>query len=84
VTNVEVYLAIGIPSVLVLIGIFVNLHGTSTLRAEVTSLRAEFHSKFDSGISGLRLEMISLRNAIHDDMVGVHERIAIVEDRTKR
>ena len=60
-TNVQLYLAMGIPSLLVLFGIILNRQDMAALRAEV----------------------VSLRDAIHRDMVQLHERVAVVEERSK-
>lgn len=74
-TNAQLYLAYIIPTTLVLIGILMNRSDNSALRAEMradmNTLRAEMAS--------LRAEMIALRDQIHQDMVALHERVAVVE-----
>ncbi len=64
-----------IPTFAVLLGILFN-------RQEITSLRADMRAESASvrgEIAQLRSEMIQLRDSVHHDMVGLHERIAVVE-----
>jgi hypothetical protein len=64
---------IAIPTLAVLFGILLN-------RQDATAIRAELKSE----IAQLRTEMIQLRDSIHSDLVGLHERIATVEAKQAR
>ncbi len=57
-----------IPTLAVMFGILLNRQEASAIRTEV---RAE--------IGQLRLEIISLRDSIHRDMISLHERVAVME-----
>ena len=76
-TNLQLYLAVGLPMLtnfcVVLVGILLNNRAIDQLRTEV-----------GSQIGQLRTEMVSLRDSIHRDMVRIHERIAVVETKQER
>ncbi len=69
-TNAQLYPAYIIPSMLVLIGILMNRSDNQTLRTEIRG-----------DMSTLRGEVVALRNQIHQDMVALHERVAVVESK---
>jgi hypothetical protein len=66
-------IAIAIPTITVLFGILLN-------RQDASSIRMEMKSE----IGQLRAKMIQLRNTIHSDMIGLHERLATVEAKQNR
>jgi hypothetical protein len=66
--NASSILTVAIPTLAILFGILLN-------RQDATAIRAELKAE----IGQLRTEMIQLRNGIHSDMVGLHERVATVE-----
>ncbi|WP_041598002.1 hypothetical protein [Granulicella tundricola] len=87
-TNLQLLLAIGIPSLLVMFGILLNRQEAASLRAEIGQLRGEMKSEIGqllaemkSENNQLRNEIITLRDNIHEDMMGVHERLRAVETR---
>jgi hypothetical protein len=66
-----------IPTFAVLLGILFN-------RQEILALRADMRAEIASvrgDITQLLGEMIQLRDSVHHDMVGLHERIAVVESK---
>ena len=67
-TNVQLYLSIGIPSVLVVLA---WIHSISRInRLETTT---------DEGFK----QLAALRDIVYRQMIDVHERVARVEERTK-
>ncbi len=68
-----VLIAAIVPTLVVLIGILLN-------RQDAISIRSELKTE----IGQLRAEIITLRDNIHRDMVGLHERIAVVEAKQPR
>jgi hypothetical protein len=71
-----------IPTFAVLLGILFNRQEITALRGEIAQLRSEMRDEIASirgEISQLRMEMFQLRDSIHRDMIGLHERIAVVE-----
>jgi hypothetical protein len=68
VTNLQLLLSIGIPSLLVLLNIALNRSDVSNLRTEMVQLRVD-----------LNRDMTQLRDSIHRDMISLHERVAVVE-----
>lgn len=77
-TNSQLWLAIGIPSVLVVLSWIQQNARFSAMERRFDSVDRRFETvdnKFDS----IRTEMISLRDTIHRDMITLHERVAVVE-----
>jgi len=87
-------LAVAIPTIAILFGILLNRQDATAIRAELKSvelalrnelrseigtLRSELRGEMRSEIGSLRAEMVQLRNSIHADMIGLHERLAVVE-----
>ena len=69
-TNLQLLLTIGIPSLLVILSWASNRSDTAALRSEMTALRVDINR-----------DMTSLRDSIHRDMISLHERVAVVEAR---
>jgi hypothetical protein len=61
---------ISIPTLAVMFGILLNRQDAISIRAEVKAENGQ-----------LRSEIISLRDNIHRDMMGIHERVATVESK---
>jgi hypothetical protein len=84
----QTYIAIAIPTLAVLFGILLNRQDITTLRSEMrvemTAMRTEFKADLHREIGGLRGEIITLRDNIHQDMSGLHERLAVVETQQQR
>ena len=69
-TNVQLYLAFIIPTLLMLVGVIMNRSDNSALRSEIRSEMA-----------AMRQDMVALRNQVHQDIVMLHERVAVVESK---
>ena len=67
-TNLQLLMSIGIPSLLVLLNIALNRSDVSALRSEMVQLRVDINR-----------DMTQLRDSIHRDMISLHERVATVE-----
>jgi hypothetical protein len=72
-------IAIAIPTITVLFGILLNRQDASSIRMEMKSEIGQLRSEMKVEIGQLRAGMIQLRNTIHADMIGIHERLATVE-----
>jgi TolA-binding protein len=79
-TNVQFYLAIGLPSFLVVLSWISNRSDAAQLRSEIAAVRGE--------VNQLRGEFNQLRSDMHKDMmqlltqmVTLHERVAVFESR---
>jgi predicted nucleic acid-binding Zn-ribbon protein len=73
-----------IPTFAVLLGILFNRQEITSLRADMRAESASVRGEIASvrgEITQLRSEMIQLRDSVHHDMVGLHERIAVVESK---
>jgi hypothetical protein len=70
VNNNQLYLSIGIPSLLVILAWISNRADSVALRAEMIQLRKDVSQ-----------ELISFRDSIHRDIISLHERVAVVETR---
>ena len=87
----QLALSIGIPSLLVILSwIHNNIRlsrlvsslDTANRRVDETNRRIdETNRRFDDLIRGINADMSSLRDSIHRDMIGLHERLATVEAR---
>jgi len=91
--NLQPLMYIGIPSILILAGMFFNWSAANgirsevkDIRSEVKDLRGEMYAKFDK--LGEKLE--DVKGANHKDaleimrqMTALHERVAIVESKQK-
>jgi hypothetical protein len=73
--NSSTVFTIAIPTMAVLFGVLLNRHDATSIRVEMGSLRQEMKAAFNQ----LRSEMIQLRDSIHRDMIGIHERVAVME-----
>ena len=71
-SNVQVYFAVGVPSVLVIL---------AWLQANQRAGRIE--TVMGNLAKNMRSEMITLRDSIHRDMIPLHERMARLEERKK-
>jgi hypothetical protein len=90
--NSQLYLSIGIPSILIVLAWISNRSDVTALRSEMTQLRkdiandmTQLRKDIASDMAQLRkdlhTEMAQLRDSIHHDMILLHERVAIVETR---
>ncbi len=70
-TNLQLLLSIGVPSILVLLNIALNRSDVSALRGEMVQLRVD-----------LNRDMTQLRDSTHRDMISLHERVAVVRGET--
>lgn len=75
---------IAIPTLAVLFGILLYRQDATAIRAEMKTEIGQLRGEMKNDIGQLRLEMIQLRNSIHSDMVGLHERFATAEARQSR
>lgn len=57
-TNLQLMLAIGVPTIMVLIGILLNRSDITALRSEIVQLRVDIHK-----------DMTAFRDSIHRDMI---------------
>lgn len=91
-TNLQLMLAIGIPTLMVLIGILLNRSDITALRSEmvqlraditkdVTAFRADIHKDMTAFRADIHKDMTTLRDSIHRDMVSLHERVAVAESK---
>ncbi len=80
-------LAITLPTLTVLVGIFLNQNGLNRLDARMTNLAASLRGEM-SGLrgemNGVRADMVSLRNSFHSDVVMLLERDTRLEQRVAR
>jgi hypothetical protein len=72
-------LAIAVPTLAILFGILLNRQDATSIRTEMKSEIGQLRAEFRSEIGSLRSEMFQLRDSIHRDMIGLHERLATVE-----
>jgi hypothetical protein len=77
--NLKDILIVGLPTLMVLVGILLNRNDSNQIRGEMATLRGEFHA-----------EMGKLRDLFHSDIVHLLEhdrdqdsRITRIEERTK-
>jgi len=75
----QMYIAIAIPTLAVLFGILLNRQDVTAIRGEMAAMRTEFKADLHREIGGLRGEIVTLRDNIHQAMSGLHERLAVVE-----
>ena len=76
-TNVQLYLAFIIPTLLMLLGVIMNRSDNAALRTEMAALASSLRSE----VAALRQDMVALRNQVHQDMVMLHERVAVVDSK---
>jgi hypothetical protein len=74
-TNLQLLLSIGIPSLLIVLSWIQQSSRVSRLE---TSMDRGFES-VDRRFEIMRNEMVALRDSIHRDMVALYERVAVVE-----
>jgi hypothetical protein len=74
-TNVQLMLSIGIPSLLIVLSWVQQSARFSRLESSVDRLADSVDRRFES----MRSEMVALRDSIHRDMITLHERVAVVE-----
>jgi hypothetical protein len=77
VTNGQYYLAIGLPSILVILSWLSNRSETAALCTEINGLRSEVRGE----VAQLRSEMHKDMMQLLTSMVSLHERVAVVESR---
>ena len=73
-TNLQLLLSIGIPSILVLFNI-------ASSRSELQTRRTEMRTEIGQLRDNMHRDMVQLRDNIHRDMVLLRERVAVVETR---
>jgi len=78
-TNLQVLLAMGVPTIMVLIGILLNRSDVASLRSEMVQLRVDLHHDMNTFRADINRDMTTLRDNIHRNMVSLHERVAVVE-----
>ena len=66
-----------VPTFAVLLGVLLTRQDSHSLRADINSLRAEMIQLRKD----IHREMSAFRDAIHRDMIGVHERLSAVESK---
>jgi hypothetical protein len=90
--NSQLYLSIGIPSILIILAWISNRSDVTALRAEMiqfrkdmnaemNQLRKDMHAEMTQLRKDLASDMAQLRDSIHRDMILLHERVAVVETR---
>lgn len=85
-TNVQLYLALGIPSVLVILAWLSNRQDFRDLRNDMTAMNTNLGNKIDSLRSEMAAELRAVRSDINTvtKMYGEHgERIARLEERPR-
>jgi hypothetical protein len=85
-TNLQLLLTIGIPSLLVILSWVQQSSRLSRLEASTDkgfeAVDRKFEAverRFEAFRDSIHGEMVALRDSIHRDMVPLHERVAIVE-----
>ena len=88
--NLQPLLYIGIPSVLILAGMFFNWSAANGIRSEVKDVRSEIKD-VRSEIKDVRDKLDDIKDSGHKDaleimrqMTALHERVAIVETKQGR
>jgi len=79
-----VLIAAIVPTLVVLIGILLNRQDAISIRSDLKTESGQLRSELKTEIGQLRAEITTLRDNIHRDMVGLHERIAVVEAKQPR
>jgi hypothetical protein len=79
--NNQLYLSIGIPSILIVLAWISNRSDVTALRGEMIQLRKDIAADMTQLRKDIHNDMTQLRDAIHRDMISLHERVAIVETR---
>jgi hypothetical protein len=79
--NNQLYLSIGIPSILIILAWISNRSDVTALRAEMIQLRKDMHAEMTQLRKDLASDMAQLRDSIHRNMILLHERVAVVETR---
>jgi len=82
-SSLPVLLAVGVPSLMVLVGILLNQNTVNGIRVDLRDMKLE--------INGLRGEIVSLRNSVHNDIIMLIQRdgdkdtrLSLLEERFKR
>ncbi len=78
-SNLQFYFAMGVPSVLVILAWLQANQRAARIEVTVDRLGTELANL----AKDMRSEMITLRDSIHRDMIGLHERTARLEERIK-
>lgn len=82
-TNLQLYLAIGIPTIAVILGIIAGIFQTTQLNARFTSLEVTMNARFSSIDSRFTLVEQDLKTIVRA-MNDLDVRIARLEERTAR
>ena len=80
VTNIQLYFAIGIPSLMVLIGVLVNAFTSSQLGTHLSARIASLENTVNSRIGSLESRFEILTGKVAD----LDTRLSLIEDRLKR
>ena len=83
-TNAQLYLAIGVPSILVLLGILLNFFQYNSLRTEIRSEINGLRNEFANDIGGLRAEMMSIRAELRADISLLTGKVIELVDRLSK
>lgn len=84
-TNTQLYLVIGIPGLLSLVGILLNaalyLNFSTTLNARMTSFETSINARMTSFETSMNARMAALESSMNARMAGMEARIGGIEAR---
>ena len=81
-TNIQFYSLISVGAGSIVTVILAWLYSNQRLSRLETTTDAKF-ANLDARFSKVEAEMIALRNTVYQALVPLHERVAVVEERTK-
>ena len=88
--SLPILLAVGIPSLMVLVGTLLNQNALNGLRMEFRDMKVDLRD-LKLEVNGLRGEMVGLRDSVHNDIIMLVQRdgdkdtqLSILEERSKR
>jgi len=76
-------LTIGLPSLMVLVGILMNRDAVNAIRKDIDRLDGRM-TKLEDNMNSLRGEMAALRTSFHNDVIMLMERDTKLEQRVAR
>ena len=79
-TNIQLYLAIGIPSLMVLIGVLVNTFNSNQLGTHLSARITSLENTVNNRIGSLESRFEILTGKVAD----LDTRLSLIEDRLKR
>ncbi len=87
--SLPVILAVGAPSLMVLVGILLNQNAVNGMRMDLRDLKVDLRD-LKLEVNGLRGEIVAMRDSFHGDIVMLVQRdgdkdtrLALLEERTK-